>query len=861
MAKWPIPLTHRTEQLRRRLNELWRAGEIGAGGTSGPASNITSTDINNWDAAFGWGDHAAAGYLTSFTETDPVFSAAPAAAITSTDVNNWDAAFSWGDHAAAGYLTAVNWGDITGTLSDQTDLQNALDNKLESFTETDPTVPAHVKNITTTQIGNWDVAFDRSPTALTLAAGDILTLTREGAADLTADLSGLGGSTVPADSVGVDELNTDNTPTDGQVLAFNASTGTLVWVDPATSGTTLSLTSISPTSGAEAGGTTVTATGTFDIGAPISFTVGGTAATSPTVVDSTTATFDTPAGTGASNDVVATQGAQSDTLSGVFKYVTGAEVISQVTHPGTTTAGTGVLFIDAHRLGNAWWDAAAADGSDVRVKDSGGTVHPHVLRDFDNGRGLIVAEVPLGTSAATFDIVAGSSEAAASAPSFTGYASIYDFVESSDLVGTSDLSLSGIIGAEKPSRMIYTDWSPDVNDAHQGVAFDGTHYYVIDTTNIYKYDLTWTLVASNTSPLASLGTRNRLSDGTIHDGELWIGTLDDTSGTSTLQAIAVYNVSDLSWNRTIDVTGHPKSGHGMKSIFVHENEVYQCEFDTSDDIYVLDLSGAYQRTITVGLERMQGICRAHGLWWITNGPDEAQFVSAFDDTWTEVTWWGGPAWDAEEALENADSAIGLRPVSEVKGLAPTDDGIAVLADHGAPSHVHLISLSHGVSFHDQADGIEAAQSRDTTSTLSFEFYRIEGTDQRALASIYQSGSAANERSTVAIDNGNNFGTWESSGNGWIHSLIDPTEKTWHHAALVYDGSTRRLYLDGVEEASGTANLPAGVNAIIFGTEDHDDDEPFLGGIRNARYRTTAASAAEILLEAESAAALTYTEAT
>lgn len=32
---------------------------------------ITSTQVSNWDTAFGWGNHATAGYLTSFTETDP----------------------------------------------------------------------------------------------------------------------------------------------------------------------------------------------------------------------------------------------------------------------------------------------------------------------------------------------------------------------------------------------------------------------------------------------------------------------------------------------------------------------------------------------------------------------------------------------------------------------------------------------------------------------------------------------------------------------------------------------------------------------------------------------------------------------
>jgi len=43
------------------------------------------------------------GYLTSFTELDPVFTASDAFAITSTQISNWDTAFGWGDHAGAGY--------------------------------------------------------------------------------------------------------------------------------------------------------------------------------------------------------------------------------------------------------------------------------------------------------------------------------------------------------------------------------------------------------------------------------------------------------------------------------------------------------------------------------------------------------------------------------------------------------------------------------------------------------------------------------------------------------------------------------------------------------------------------------------
>ena len=45
------------------------------------------------------------GYLTSYTETDPVFSASPASNITNTKISNWDTSYSWGNHASVGYLT------------------------------------------------------------------------------------------------------------------------------------------------------------------------------------------------------------------------------------------------------------------------------------------------------------------------------------------------------------------------------------------------------------------------------------------------------------------------------------------------------------------------------------------------------------------------------------------------------------------------------------------------------------------------------------------------------------------------------------------------------------------------------------
>lgn len=78
-----------------------------------PAASISTVQINNWNSAYSWGDHSGQGYLTSYTETDPVFLASEASNITSTDTTNWNTAYGWGDHASGGYLTTVALNDVS----------------------------------------------------------------------------------------------------------------------------------------------------------------------------------------------------------------------------------------------------------------------------------------------------------------------------------------------------------------------------------------------------------------------------------------------------------------------------------------------------------------------------------------------------------------------------------------------------------------------------------------------------------------------------------------------------------------------------------------------------------------------------
>jgi len=69
-----------------------------------------------------------------FEEEDPVFMESPASGIISEDIDNWDAAFNWGDHGEEGYLT-----EEVQTLADVAALDNSVNTQIKDLT--DPTDP------------------------------------------------------------------------------------------------------------------------------------------------------------------------------------------------------------------------------------------------------------------------------------------------------------------------------------------------------------------------------------------------------------------------------------------------------------------------------------------------------------------------------------------------------------------------------------------------------------------------------------------------------------------------------------------------------------------------------------------------
>ena len=72
--------------------------------------NVTSAangQLLKYNSSTGDWENWTPNYLTSYTETDPIFSASAASTITGPNISNWNTAYGWGDHSSAGYLSGL----------------------------------------------------------------------------------------------------------------------------------------------------------------------------------------------------------------------------------------------------------------------------------------------------------------------------------------------------------------------------------------------------------------------------------------------------------------------------------------------------------------------------------------------------------------------------------------------------------------------------------------------------------------------------------------------------------------------------------------------------------------------------------
>ena len=276
-----------------------------------------------------------------------------------------------------------------------------------SITATTPTGTAGAVTVTVTnpggQSGSLTSAFTYiapptvssiSPTSGTTAGGTAVTITGTNfvagatvtfggtAATNVVVVSGISiTATTPAGTAGAVTV----TVTNSSGLSGSLASG-FTYVAPPT------VSSVSPNSGTTAGGTAVTITGTnFVAGATVTF--GSAAATNVVVVNSTTLTATTPAGTAGAVTVTVSVSGLSGSLTSGYTYIVTPTISSVSPNSGTTAGGTAVTITGTN----------FASGATVKF---GSTAATNVVVVSSTS---ITATTPAGTAGAATVTVTNSS--------------------------------------------------------------------------------------------------------------------------------------------------------------------------------------------------------------------------------------------------------------------------------------------------------------------------------------------------------------------------------------------------------------------------------------------------------------------
>lgn len=210
-----------------------------------------------------------------------------------------------------------------------------------------------------------------SPNAGALGGGTSITIT--GTGFISGCTATLGGNAVTS------LVFVNSTTLTGVTPAHSAGTVSCVVTNPDTqTGTGTNVytyqaapnpTSVSPNAGALAGGTSVTVSGTgFLTGASVTF--GGVSATSIVVVNSTTITCQTPAGSGTVNVVVTNTDTQSGTLTNGYTFEAAPNPTAVSPNAGALAGGTSVTITGTGFLTGAAVTFGGASATSIVVVNS-----------------------------------------------------------------------------------------------------------------------------------------------------------------------------------------------------------------------------------------------------------------------------------------------------------------------------------------------------------------------------------------------------------------------------------------------------------------------------------------------------------
>jgi hypothetical protein len=517
-----------------------------------------------------------------------------------------------------------------------------------------------------------------------------------------------------------------------------------------------------------------------------------------------------------------------------------------------------VVYVDLANLPDFFWQHVSDNGGDVRVKTSGESPLPTDLVWLDKATktgALFFRSSLLSASENTFRIEFATGLTALDVHDTYGRNAVWQDYKCVTLLGVDPRDRSGhytiqVNGDPALFEIVATHTLSE--DPHQGVAWDGTHWYLFHTDAIYKYDSEFNLVSSNTAILTESGLSgvNHICDGTYHAGYLYTVLETYPSGPYANQHLLKISAADLS---IVDITDISAQAHECSSVCYCDRDgyLYITDYTSDAQIYKYTTGGEYIGTLSLSFSgselEIQGIEWFNDAFWVTSDANDEVYRVEYDGT--VIT----------HGLFGTTVTAGY-----LEGICRKNDRLVVLEDPtSANSYLRewrpLQIAKSGGGGYDQASGtsqyleIESITSLTTFTLAATAIFDLKEAN-RAVASYHHNASGVtNNRVTVGFSNTNSsVGVWDNN-NSWLlpSPAVNPTAGVAYRLHAVYNGTTsRRIYVDGALQNTQAAisAIPSNLDHLLLGIEDDSIAEQFDGKIGFAYLRESVLSDAWIAAE-------------
>lgn len=332
--------------------------------------------------------------------------------------------------------------------------------------------------------------------------------------------------------------------------------------------------------------------------------------------------------------------------------------------------------------------------------------------------------------------------------------------------------------------------------ANQGIATDGTYFYLISNSSIQKYDNYWNLIATNSNAGTEAGV-NHVSDGCVYNGKLYCACENYPAVTD--MRISVWNTSDLSWVSNNDISAQAFECASLV-VDAPNDRIYVVSFDDGTKFlsYKLsDFSYVGATNFSAAFTNPQGITMYGGYLYIHEDSGNAIYRVKLDGTIV-----GG-------ALATT--------ANEAEGIDFTTGTLYALSNTGGANQIRTYQAPYSFPY-----VTAMCWFKQTAAQAYNPVLMCKGAN--ATTTFYMAGgSDSDEIYFYCVNNTNHSRAFSAALN------------QWHFVACSYDGANVNFVYDGIVLApvAQTGPLNINTNALTVGNRA-TADRGFKGYINLSR---------------------------